>query len=209
MSDPIYSQGYPQGGSSGPQGGGGAPPPYPTPPAGPYGEGEREKIAVAKRWFDAINAGDIETLDHVVAYDVVDHSGLNVGHGGGCHGHKQLVRQLKEAFPGWRSSIQDISVQGDLVTIRHKGEGEVPAQFRQFLGAAAGDETRRMDFEVVSTVRVKDGKIVEHWANQGPFGQKYPSPPGGTGGGASGGTGGGAGGSQPPQGGQNWPSPYP
>ena len=119
------------------------------------------------------------------------------------------MRQLKEAFPGWRSSIQDISVRGESVTIRHKGEGEVPPQFRQFLGAAAGDETRRMDFEVVSTVRVKDGKIVEHWANQGPFGQKYPSPPGGTGGGAGGGTGGGTGGSQPPQGGQSWPSPYP
>jgi steroid delta-isomerase-like uncharacterized protein len=128
---------------------------------------------IAQRWFDAINRGDIEVLDDLVHYDVVDHSGLSGRHGHGCDGHKQLIRALRNAIPDWRSQIQSMSVDGDTVTIRHTGSGTAPPEF----AGIAGDSQPggRVEFELVSTVRIANGKIVEHWVSKGPFGVKDQS----------------------------------
>jgi steroid delta-isomerase-like uncharacterized protein len=125
---------------------------------------------IAQRWFDAVNRGDVEALDQLVDYDVVDHSGLSDCHGHGCDGHKQLIRELHNAMPDWRSQIQSMVVNGDTVTIRHAGSGSAPAELA---GIAGGNGERgRVDFELMSTVRIANGKIVEHWAGKGPFGAK-------------------------------------
>jgi steroid delta-isomerase-like uncharacterized protein len=128
---------------------------------------------IAQRWFEAINRGDVEVLDDLVHYDVVDHSGLSGRHGYGCYGHKQLIRELRTAIPDWRSRIQSMSVNGDTVTIRHIGSGTAPPEF----AGIAGDNQSggRVEFELVSTVRIANGKIVEHWISKGPFGIKDQS----------------------------------
>ena len=125
---------------------------------------------IAGRWFDAINRGDVEALDELVDYHVVDHSGLSSRHGYGCHGHKQLIRELRNTIPDWRSQIQSMTVDGDTVTIRHTGSGTPPPELSSITGA--GPTRGRIDFEMVSTVRIANGKIVEHWASKGPFGTK-------------------------------------
>src|SRR5205823_11306355 len=138
-----------------------------------------DKRTIARRWFDAVNAGDEATLESLLAPNVVDHSGLNDGHGGGSDGHKQLVRQLRNAFPGWESKIDDLKVEGDRVTINHSGSGSYPSTFGSLMGTAPADEEmRRFKFAIVSTVRIDEqGKIAEHWAHESPFGRK--STPGG------------------------------
>jgi steroid delta-isomerase-like uncharacterized protein len=144
---------------------------------------EQQLKQVAQRWLDAINSADVDALDDLVAYDVVDHSRLVEGHGTGCDGYKRLVQQLHDAFPGYRSELDSVEVNGDLVRIRHTGRAPRPAQFSALLGTAAQDPAmQQMDFKVTSMIRVNDeGKIVEHWAAEGPFGQKttpdqYPEP---------------------------------
>lgn len=129
---------------------------------------------ITGRWFDAINRGDVEALDELVDYHVVDHSGLSSRHGYGCHGHKQLIRELRNTIPDWRSQIQSITVDGDTVTIRHTGSGTPPPELASITGAGAS--RGRLDFEMVSTVRIANGKIVEHWASKGPFGTKNLNP---------------------------------
>jgi steroid delta-isomerase-like uncharacterized protein len=131
-------------------------------------------VQIARRWFDAINRGDVEQLDALVDYDVVDHSGLSGRHGHGCHGHKQLIRELRTAIPDWKSQIQGITVDGDTVTIRHTGSGTAPPEIAGITGGGGG-RRGRVDFELVSTVRIANGKIVEHWASKGPFGSKNAS----------------------------------
>jgi steroid delta-isomerase-like uncharacterized protein len=135
---------------------------------------EQTNIDIARRWFDALNSGDLTAIDEILAPDVVDHSQLNLGHGGGAVGHKQLVDQLRQTFAEWESRIDDISANGDLVTIRHSGQGYYPGDMRALMGPQAADtpEIRTIGFQVTSTVRIKDGKIVEHWAETGPFGVK-------------------------------------
>ena len=64
-------------------------------------------------------------------------------------------------------------VEGDTVTIRHVGSGTPPAELAAITGGGARG---RFDFEMVSTVRIVKGKIVEHWASKGPFGNKAAAP---------------------------------
>jgi len=150
---------------------------------------DQQLMDIARRWFDALNSGDINALEEVVAYDVVDHSGLSDSHGYGLSGHKKLSQQLRNTFAGWQSQIDNISVKGDTVIIDHSGHGTVPAGFEQAIGLAplTNGGQRQADFKVKSCVRIKDGKIVEHWAMEGPFGKKSapdygptPSSPGPT-----------------------------
>src|SRR5438067_2343146 len=143
-----------------------------------------DKRTIARRWFDAVNAGDEATLESLLAPNVVDHSGLNDGHGGGSDGHKQLVRQLRNAFPGWESKIDDLKVEGDRVTINHSGSGIYPSTFGSLMGRPpSGAEMRRIEFKIVSRIRIDDTeKIVEHWADQTPIGRSgcgggEPTPP--------------------------------
>ena len=149
---------------------------------------EVDRGAVATRWVEAVNQGDVGAMDELVAYDVVDHSGLNDGLGHGCEGHKQLVTNLWNSFPDWTGKVDSVEVNGDLVIVRHSGSATVSGQLAGLGGSVAADKGR-IDFSMKTCVRVDDnGKIVEHWAMEGPFGQKnapsYPSS-GGAGGGSS------------------------
>jgi steroid delta-isomerase-like uncharacterized protein len=138
-----------------------------TPPSG--GSNGTHPEDIVRRWFDAVNAGDDTLIDQLVAPDLIDHSGLSGAHGSGSGGHKQLVRKLRQWIPNWRSTIRDVSVDGDLVTVTHVGQGSPPGPL-----AGLASPQQPIEFEVVSTLRVRNGKISEHWANSGPFGQKSP-----------------------------------
>src|SRR5215212_2773265 len=95
---------------------------------------DEQNIAIARRWFDAVNSGDLRVIDEILADNVVDHSTLNLGHGDGSSGHKSLVDQLRQTFPEWESRIEDITTAGDLVTIRHRGRGYYPGDMRELMG---------------------------------------------------------------------------
>jgi steroid delta-isomerase-like uncharacterized protein len=129
---------------------------------------------IARRWFDALNAGDIDTLDEVVAHDVIDHSGLSDAHGYGREGHKRLAQYLRQTLPGWQSQIDNIVVDGDMVIVEHSGSGTYPSGFEQLLGVAPAKdaEMRKIQFKMKSCVRIANGKIVEHWLMEGPFGKR-------------------------------------
>lgn len=152
---------------------------------------DSDLINIARRWFDAINTGNLSILDQVVAPDVIDHSGLSSFHGYGLDGHKKLSHSFRQVFPNWKTRIDNIAVQNDMVIIDYSGSAPFPPASTAFLGtsAAAAPALQQVDFKMKSCVRIKDGKIVEHWAMEGPFGQKsapdyggepspYPAPGG-------------------------------
>jgi steroid delta-isomerase-like uncharacterized protein len=138
---------------------------------GPLTDDDRKRIAL--RWFDAVNSGDWQIVDDIVSPNLVDHTGLSDAHGGGSEGHKRLVGQLRAAFPDWASRIDDVTVEGDIVTLRHSGGGTYPQALAPLMGSVPTDaEMKRIDFQIVSKVRIDDsGKIVEHWAEQTPLGR--------------------------------------
>jgi steroid delta-isomerase-like uncharacterized protein len=129
---------------------------------------------IASRWFDAINTGNTGILDQIVAYDVLDHSGLSSGHGFGLDGHKKLSQNFRKVFPQWKTSIDNMTVYGDMVMIDFSGSAPAPAGLNALVGSSAGQNpaSRTVDFKMKACVRIQNGKIVEHWAMEGPFGQK-------------------------------------
>jgi predicted SnoaL-like aldol condensation-catalyzing enzyme len=127
--------------------------------------------AVALRWVEALNTGELRVLDEIVAEDVLDHSGFSRVHGRGRDGIKRLVTELRRVMPDWSSKVDEIVVRGDRVTIRHTGSGTPPPPFlgRGRAGGRASSWTpRKVHLQLVSTIRIDRGRIVEHWAKANP-----------------------------------------
>ncbi len=112
---------------------------------------------IARRFYDAINAGRLEIIDEVIADSYVEHEEFP-GLAGGREGLRQFFQMFRTAFPDLTMTIEDMVAEGDKVFIRatmkgtHKGEFMgIPATGKQII-IPNGDFTR---FE--------GRKVVEHW----------------------------------------------
>src|SRR5262245_54240038 len=117
---------------------------------------------IARRWLDALNSGELSILDTILDPNIVDHSGFSRVHGRGRDGVKRLVGELRKLMPDWSSTVNDITVNGDRVTIRHTGTGSPPPAFRTRPSRVAQDKpTPKVRLQLVSTIRIDQGRIVE------------------------------------------------
>jgi steroid delta-isomerase-like uncharacterized protein len=69
-----------------------------------------------------------------------------------------LFAMLRHAFPDLHAVIHDQAADGDKVWTRKTFHGTHGAEF---MGAPASG--RAVTFDVIDVVRVRDGKMVEHW----------------------------------------------
>jgi ketosteroid isomerase-like protein/predicted ester cyclase len=119
--------------------------------------------SVLRRMFDEIiNQGRLEVADELFADDYVDHGPM--GDLSGREAFKQLVAQWRDAVPDVHCEIDTVIAQGDLcawlvrTTGTHTGDGlGFPATGKRFHTVSA------------NIGRFRDGKAVEHWAEQGLF----------------------------------------
>jgi steroid delta-isomerase-like uncharacterized protein len=113
--------------------------------------------AIATRFYDGVNAGDLSVVDELVADDFVDHEEFP-----GIPTDKEGVRQFfvmfRAAFPDMRMEAREVLGDGDLVSARfvftgtHEGE---------FMGLPATG--KRVEVEGFDMVRLRDGQVTEHW----------------------------------------------
>jgi predicted SnoaL-like aldol condensation-catalyzing enzyme len=127
-------------------------------------EHDDESQVIARRWIEALNSGDLAAMDQLLSEDVIDHSGFSRIHGRGRDGVKRLVTELRRLIPDWSSIVDEIVVTGDRISIRHTGTGTPPAAFRGRSKAPAAAPARKVRLQLVSTIRVDEGRVVEHWA---------------------------------------------
>jgi predicted ester cyclase len=124
--------------------------------------GIEENKALIRRFYEEIDAGNVDAMDELVGEDYVNHHpppfpGLATGR----EGLKQAFRLFLQATPG-RHEIEDQIAEGDKVVTRltaygrHDGDlpGPLPAT-----GAAIRETA-------VAIHRVADGRIVEHWSER-------------------------------------------
>ncbi len=96
-----------------------------------------------KRWYDLINAGDIDGFGELLAEDFVEHDEMP-GLEPSKDGVKRLFHMYRAAFPDLRMEPQDVLVSGDkavarvLATGTHQGE---------FLGMPATGESVDVQFD--------------------------------------------------------------
>ena len=113
------------------------------------------------RFYEAIDKGNIEAMDELVAEDYLDHNPPPFpGLGKGREGLKQAFKIFWEATPG-RHHIEDQIAEGDRVVTRltsyGKHEGDRPGAPR------TGNDLKMTS---ITIHRIADGKLAEKWAEK-------------------------------------------
>jgi predicted ester cyclase len=119
-----------------------------------------ENKALVQRFYAAIDAGDLDAMDALVAEDYVDHHpppfpGLPPGR----EGLKAAFRIFQVATPG-RHDVEEQVAEGDRVVTRltahGRHEGDLPGPL-----PATGAELHQ---SAVAIHRIANGMIAEHWS---------------------------------------------
>jgi predicted SnoaL-like aldol condensation-catalyzing enzyme len=119
--------------------------------------------ALLERMFEEIiNQGHLEVVDELFDEDYVDHGPM--GDLKGREAFKEMVAAWRSAVPDVHCAVSNVFANGDDVawlvhtTGTHTGDG---------LGFPATDKP----FDTVSANvgRLRDGRALEHWAEQGMF----------------------------------------
>jgi steroid delta-isomerase-like uncharacterized protein len=117
----------------------------------------QETEAVADRWHrDLIMAGNVALAEEILTPDVVVHANGREVHG--LANVSQLAIGLRAAIPDIRITHDETLVAGDRVAIRWTNEGTHQGPY--FGVPASG---KRLRFEGLDLVHVRDGKIAALW----------------------------------------------
>src|SRR4051812_47859440 len=118
---------------------------------------EAAKAVVRRNTEEVQGGGNFEVFEELFADDFLDHT-PQPGRTPDKAGARELYRVLRAAFPDFHADIHWQLADGDRVTTyktyhgTHKGE---------FFGVAPTG--RKIQFETVDVMRVRGGKIAEHW----------------------------------------------
>jgi steroid delta-isomerase-like uncharacterized protein len=118
---------------------------------------EAAKAVVRRNTEEVQGGGNLEAFEELFADDFLDHT-PQPGRTPDKDGARQLYKILRTAFPDFHADIHWQLADGDRVTTyktyhgTHRGE---------FLGVAPTG--RQIQFETVDVMRVRNGKITEHW----------------------------------------------
>ena len=115
------------------------------------------KAIVRRNTEEVQSRGNFDVFEEVFADDFVDHT-PQPNMTPDKDGARGLYRALRAAFPDFRADIHWQAADGDLVTTYKTYFGTHQGSF---LGVAPTG--RKIHFETVDAMRVRNGKIVEHW----------------------------------------------
>jgi len=115
------------------------------------------KAVVRRNNEEVQSKGNFAVFEELFADDFVDHTTQH-GTTPDKAGVRKLYKYMREAFPDFRSEIHWQLTDGDRVTTykTYYGTHDGP-----FLGIAPTH--RKIHFESVDVMRVRNGKITDHW----------------------------------------------
>ncbi len=118
-----------------------------------------EKTKAARFVTDVVNSGRWDEINQYLDPNGVDHL-VPPGFPSGSEGTKQFLQMLHAAFPDLHYTVEETLSEGDLLTQRVSGRGTMKGSL--FGMAPTGKQAQWEEFHIV---RVKDGRMVEHWGN--------------------------------------------
>ena len=108
-------------------------------------------------WYQAFDRNDPALLDRILSEEWVEIPPAP-GQPAGPNGAKQILAELRTAFPDMTIKIQEVLRDGNKVIVRSEIAG---TQRSAFLGFAA--KNRKMTIQAIDIHEFKDGKIVRTW----------------------------------------------
>jgi steroid delta-isomerase-like uncharacterized protein len=111
--------------------------------------------ALVRRFFAAIESGDFDVFDEIVALDYDDHL---AGRTRGREPLKQYFAGLHAAFAELRLPITAMVAEGDRVAVLNAVRGTQQGTFAR--RAARG---KRIDVQAFQLYRIEAGQLAEHW----------------------------------------------
>ena len=117
-----------------------------------------EAKAVVRRNTEEVQSrGNFAVFEELFADDFVDHT-PQPNMTPNKDGVRDLYHRLRAAFPDFRADIHWQAAEGELVTTYKTYHGTHEGMF---LGVAPTG--RKIQFETVDVMRVRNGKITDHW----------------------------------------------
>ena len=121
-------------------------------------EAENKELA-RKLPEEAINEGNLDIIDEVVADDYVSRLPTFPEPIHGPDELKEAVSMFRTAFPDLEYTVEDLIAEGDKVVRRDRATGTHDGEFMGI--EPTGKE---VEFEGVVIFRVEDGQLVEAWS---------------------------------------------
>ncbi len=119
--------------------------------------------AVVQRYVDEIqNAHSLDTIESIFAEDFTDHMASSGGlFLGGMDGLKRGYATFLNAFPDLHVMVEDMIAEADKVVV-----------YKTLTGTHRGTHLgipptgKRVQYQIISIYRIKNGKIAEYWGLQ-------------------------------------------
>lgn len=117
-----------------------------------------ENKALARRWADIFNEGNLDLVDEIFALDFVGHDPAMPEDVRGVEGAREFYSAYRSAFPDAEITIEAQLAEGDMVATRWTGRGT-------HQGELMGVQPSGNRVEVMGNTisRIEGGKIVEEW----------------------------------------------
>jgi steroid delta-isomerase-like uncharacterized protein len=117
-----------------------------------------ENKAVIRRYVEEVqNSKNWDVYDELTAEDFVNHS-APPGVPGDRDGQKMYLGAFMAAFPDCRFTIDDMIAEGDQVVTKKTFTGTHTEEL-----SGIPPTGKRVTLQFADVMRVRDGKIVEHW----------------------------------------------
>jgi steroid delta-isomerase-like uncharacterized protein len=117
--------------------------------------------AVARRFFEAWNEGDLDALDEVMSPDAENHDPQDpFPSDTGPEAAKKLVSMYREAFPDVRFEVEHQVAEGDYVVTRWTATGTHEGELMGIPGTGKSSTVTGISID-----RFEGGKVVEGWTN--------------------------------------------
>ena len=120
---------------------------------------EQDKALIRRFVEELFNHGNMGIVGEIFAPDFVEREQLPPGLPEGREGVIVLTTMLRNAFPDFKATIEDIIAEGDKVVIRMTWNGTHTGG--EFMGIPATG--KKVSIGVIDIIRIAGGKLVEHW----------------------------------------------
>jgi len=124
----------------------------------------KTNVAAQERFGAAVNSGDLDALDDLVAADAVDHDPAP-DQEPGPSGYKAMFGELRTAFPDLHIEVDHLTATDDDVAIAYTVTGHHRGPLM-----GHGPTGKSVRIRGVQVGRFADGKLVERWGSSDQLG---------------------------------------